>query len=103
MEVIIKNRGKGKTEQLINKAKEYGAYIVCFSHSEARRVFLKATLEMDMNIPHPICISELMRDDYGRDRILLFDNIDIILPLMFNRSKVIGMSLTNPKETERDE
>lgn len=80
MEIIIMNRGHGKTYQLIKKSASSGDYIVCHNQNECSRIAAEAQ-EMKMKIPFPITYQEFMDKHYYGKWIsgFLIDNIEMFL------------------------
>ena len=80
MKIIELGRGKGKTYQLITKAAENNAYIVCRDISEAQRIF-QVALDRGLDINFPITFEEFANKRYYGAGIneFMIDDIDILL------------------------
>ena len=80
MRIIEFGRGAGKTYQLITKAAENNAYIVCRDRKEAERIF-QAALDRGLDINFPITFEEFANKKYYGAGIKKFmiDDVDILL------------------------
>ena len=80
MRIIEFGRGAGKTYQLITKAAENNAYIVCRNRKEAERIF-QAALDRGLDINFPITFEEFANKRYYGAGIKKFmiDDVDILL------------------------
>lgn len=75
MKLIVKDRGVGKTYELMYTSSVTGYPIVCYSKEEAKWLKEKANLH-GIDIPDPIGIEELRNehiDKRVRDRVLVDD------------------------------
>ncbi|MEX3713366.1 hypothetical protein ABFV99_13260 [Cytobacillus horneckiae] len=82
MKIIGGRRGCGKTTELIKKSHENWTYIIC-ADKNRQRYIADAAREMDLDIPHPITISELPLSSPKIGRVLVDDIEDVI-------GKIIG-------------
>lgn len=80
MEIIIKPHQTGKTQELIRRSAESGAYMVCIHRREALRV-VAAAEEMGLRIHFPLTLDEFLQGLYYGRRVksLLIDNADLFL------------------------
>ena len=96
MNWIIKERGTGKTTELIKKSSETGYYIIVATRQNARNVFELAR-SMKIDIPFPITIDEYFRGDKMRGsyvKNVLIDDVDEILKTIFNTVIIDTCTLT---------
>ena len=77
MKKIIKERGHGKTTELIKISAQTGDYVICRDHREANRI-QNVAHKMKLNIPLPITYGEFMSKSYHAKGIsgFLIDNIE---------------------------
>lgn len=84
MNWIIKERGTGKTTELIKKSSETGYYIIVTSRNDAMNVFNLAR-SMNIHIPFPITVEgylmHKMQGSYVEN--VLIDDVDNILKAIF--------------------
>lgn len=100
MNIIYKNRGKGKTTELIKISAEKYLYILVADKNRQREVFNLAR-DLNLNIPFPITVEDYFRSDKLRGsfiKTILIDDADDILQQIFNT--VIIDTITITKETE---
>lgn len=82
MRVIHKQKGGGKTYDLIKAADNYDGYIVCISQDECARIAGIAG-EMGCKIHFPISFHEFRNREYGPlVNHFLIDNVDEMLRQM---------------------
>lgn len=90
-------RGAGKTTQLINLADNRNGYIVCFSKTEARRIFKEAQ-RLNKNIALPITYSEF-ENYHGYPVPFYFDNFEFyiqnLVANILNRQNIKAITLTD--------
>ena len=80
MQLIVKDRGAGKTHMLIQTSAVTGYPIVCFSEFQASLVKEKAEL-LGLDIPDPISIKQLRNENIStqmRDKVLV-DDVQMII------------------------
>ena len=87
MRIIKLGRGQGKTYQLITKAAERNAYIVCRDRKEAERIF-QAAIARGLDINFPITFQEFInKRHYGRGtKEFMIDDVDMLLECLSNGS-----------------
>ena len=85
MEVIIKQKGGGKTTELIKMSAKNKDCIVCRDELEVSRI-LKEAKQMKLDIPRPISYYKFLQISYSADyeivqdiKGFLFDNVDAFL------------------------
>ena len=80
MRIIEFGRGAGKTYQLITKAAENNAYIVCRDRKEVERIF-QVALDRGLDINFPITFQEFANKRYYGAGIneFMIDDVDILL------------------------
>lgn len=88
MDIILKERGHGKTMELIHLSAQTGIPIVC---SNPYFVKMKAE-EICLKIPDPITHKELIQMDTKPDRIYI-DELGLVL------KKILGCSIAGFTET----
>lgn len=104
MKVIYKERGKGKTEELIKQSAKNGGYIVCQSMTLAEGILYRAR-KLGLKIPTPITYREFLDGRYcGRGiKSFLIDDADMLLQYMTN-VKIEAITMTeNIQEKDSDE
>lgn len=96
MNVITKDRGAGKTTDLIYKASGRKGYIVCLDLREARRV-VEVAESMDIEINFPLTFDEFIEGRFsGRGcKELFIDNLDMMLNRLARGAVVNTVTLTN--------
>lgn len=95
MNWIIKERGTGKTTELIKKSSETGYYIIVATVNNARNVSNLAR-SMNIDIPFPITVEEYLRGKMCGSYIknVLIDDADVILETIFNSVIIDTCTLT---------
>lgn len=80
MKVIHKERGTGKTAELIEIASREGGYIVCHCHDEAYRIS-KVAEESGKPILFPLTYDEYLSGAFYSKNIKAFyiDNVELLL------------------------
>lgn len=80
MQLIVKDRGAGKTHMLIQTSAVTGYPIVCFSDFQASLVKERAEL-LGLDIPDPISIKQLRNENISTQMLdkVLVDDIQMIL------------------------
>lgn len=63
MEIIVKQRGAGKTTELIRRAADCNGYIACANQNECKRVFHHSKL-LGIDINFPITFDDLLKKGY---------------------------------------
>jgi hypothetical protein len=84
MKVIARHRKSYRTSELIKEASESGAYIVCPTHEDARRIFQQA-IELNLGILFPVSWNEFLRRGVylqGAKGGFMFDDLDRCLQMM---------------------
>jgi len=96
MDVIVTGRQGGKTTQLIRRAAEQFAYIVCPDRTQAGRIARKARA-MSLDIPQPITFDDfIQRRWHGRGiRAFMLDNLDACIQSMARGVPVTAVTLTD--------
>lgn len=101
MKLVIKNRGQGKSTQLIYTSEITRYPIVTTSHTSVELIKILAK-ELACNIPEPIVYTDLRNNKYRGNKNLgkvLVDDADIILEEVLNEylnCEVIGATISNP-------
>lgn len=93
MEIIIGERGSGKTTELIKRSAETGAYILVATKMMAACVYTDA-VHGGYNIPYPITIMEYLNGEFDKRTPILIDELDLALGSIFNLEKVEAVTLT---------
>lgn len=77
MQVLINPRQSGKTTRILRMAEQEHAYIVCFNHEEAQRLW-RIAREQKIRIPQPITWDEFRNGRYRGLGIkgFMIDNLD---------------------------
>ena len=85
MEIIYKEKGSGKTEELVKLSHQHNYYMVVSSKDEANRVQNEAKRK-GYNIPLPIAYYEFISGRYNGKGVekLLIDNVDQLITYLAN-------------------
>lgn len=97
MKKILKERGQGKTYDLIKISSEKNIPIICYSYGSMTLICEMAE-EMGVEIPTPIPIHkyiEMINGGYNPERILI-DNAEFIMEYLL-RCEIYALSMTKPK------
>jgi hypothetical protein len=96
--LILRARQGGKTTELIRQSAETGAYIVCTTHQNARRIARQAE-DMELSIPFPLTATEWRSGAYYPRGVrgLLFDDLDRIVQYL-SSVPVLGATWTDDGE-----
>lgn len=102
MEIICRARQQGKTTDLIKIAAKHFSYIICCSRPEAHRIF-KLALNMGLDIPFPITISEFLDRQFYAKGIKSFaiDEVGFLLDRLAQGINISAITLTD--ETQDNE
>lgn len=92
-EIIIGERGSGKTTELIKRSAETGSYILVATKMMAKCIHL-STLDMGYHILYPITIMEYLNSEFDKRIPILIDELDLVLGSIFNFFKVEAVTLT---------
>ena len=93
MYIINKERGNGKTYELIKDSYKMQIPILCFSKQNAKFIKDKANRELGLEILEPICIDDL-ESLHGLDiKEVLIDELDYCLSSLIGY-KVAGATLS---------
>ena len=94
MEIIYKERGSGKTKDLIQRSAKNNIPILVATEIEKQNLMLKANV-LGINIPFPISIKDLKDNILEREEInsIYIDNADILLPYLLG-ARVAGMTIS---------
>lgn len=86
-EIIVMERGAGKTSKAIRIASETFSYIVCLDSGEADRV-AKQARKMGLDIPYPITYGEFLGGNFNPHGVkgFVIDNADMLLMEVIGRS-----------------
>ena len=79
-EIIVRSRQGGKTTELIRRAADAQAYIVCTDQRRARQIAVQAR-DMGLSIPFPLTAHEWQERHYHPPGVrgLMFDDLDRII------------------------
>ncbi|MCK4258047.1 MAG: hypothetical protein KAX49_03665 [Halanaerobiales bacterium] len=85
MEIILLDRGEGKTLKLLERAANWNGYIVCHTKVEAYRI-QKVARANGIEINFPLTFNEFLEKQYLGKEIKCFhiDNADILLQALTN-------------------
>lgn len=99
MKVYYKEKGKGKTTELIKTAVKDFLYMVVKDNERAHQVFRQAK-EMGLDIPFPITFREFVNGRfYGSGvRGFAIDDVDMLVEYLARGRPVKAISLTKEKE-----
>lgn len=100
MKRIIKERGAGKTYDLVKLSAEKQIPILCMGNYDV----LDVAKELNVKIPEPISIWEYKRGFHKGRRIddILVDEADFILQELLN-IPIYALTITKPKEISKKE
>lgn len=96
MEIILRNRGGGKTAELIRRSAETGIYILTKDYTRSRAVVTQAH-EMGMDIPFPVTVADYMHSDGFNGSFInkiYIDDADDILQAIFCRVQIEAATIT---------
>lgn len=96
MEIILRNKGGGKTAELIRRSSETGFYILTRDYARARTV-AKQAHDMGINIPFPVTVADYMHSDgFNGSYIknIYIDDADDILQAIFGRVNIEAITIT---------
>lgn len=96
MKIIYKDRGEGKTTDLIKLSFERGGYIVCKNIDEASNILFMAN-ELGYNIPLPITYNEFINKRHGIIKEFYIDNVENLLSYL-TKSPIHAITLSKDKE-----
>lgn len=96
MEIIYKDRGQGKTTELIKRSAETGNYIVVPNRNRALNIVRRAQEMGYNNIPFPITIEEVLQHGFRGTYIkkVLVDDVDLIIRQLLGPVECEAMTLT---------
>ena len=105
MKILLSERGKGKTTQLIKKSAETGAIIVEPTATMCEEVKRKAA-KMELEIPAPITIHDFITSQWfgARGHHFFIDELQMVLPMLnidlatANMDSVEELQMETPKE-----
>lgn len=94
MEIIYKERGCGKTTDLIYKSAETYIPILVPTEVEKRNLMLRANI-LGVKIPSPISIKDFKEGILEREKIysIYIDNADVLLPYLLG-VRVAGITIS---------
>ena len=101
MKLIIKNRGQGKTTQLIYTS-EITRYPIVTTSRTSVELIKNLAKELACNIPEPITYTDLKNNKYRGNKNfekVLVDDVDSILEEVLNEylnCEVIGVTISKP-------
>ena len=101
MKIIYKDRGKGKTTDLIKLSAEKDYHIVCMGMNECHRIADQA-IDMGLSIAMPITFDHFLTRRLYKAKGFLIDNADMLLSQL-GGGKVKAMSITKSSTGESDE
>ena len=91
MKILLANRGKGKTTELIKLSNKEWKYIICSTKNRADNI-IKMANKMNLDIPYPITFRELpIRSPYIKE-VLVDDFEDLLIYLV---GKPISIATTS--------
>lgn len=96
MEIILKNRGGGKTAELIRRSAKSGLYILTKDYARSRAVAEQAR-DMGINIPFPVTVADYMHSDGFNGSFInkiYIDDADDILQAIFCRVQIEAATIT---------
>lgn len=98
MKIIVKERGSGKTTEIIQECAEKGGYIVCHNNVAAQYVWKRAQ-EIKVSIPFPLTFREFVKKEYYGPGIkqVYIDDLDSCIKML---SKVPIKTITMRKSEE---
>lgn len=105
LKILLSERGKGKTTQLIKKSAETGAIIVEPTATMCEEVKRKAA-KMELEIPAPITIHDFITSQWfgARGHHFFIDELQMVLPMLnidlatANMDSVEELQMETPKE-----
>lgn len=99
MQIIMRKRGEGKTEELIKLASENNYTMVCINTAECMRVARRAN-KLGLKIPATITVYEFIRDLYRvkDSKGIVIDNLEVVLSYLAKGLPVKAITLTLEEE-----
>lgn len=102
MKIINLGRGQGKTTRLLYASEWQGAPILCASY-ENKKYLIYMAKELGLNIPEPVCVSDLFKENGAvskiKDKDILVDEAPWVLRMflknMGTNSEVKAITLTS--------
>lgn len=91
MDIIIKDRGHGKTTELIRMSAETGIPIVCYTRGTLEAIKLRAK-DMNLVIPEPMELTQFRFMRYKPEKVYI-DDFDYILDELMG-TEVVGVTVT---------
>lgn len=95
MKVIMLERGKGKTTELVKISAETQTYILTATKQNVEHICQIAD-DLGLNIPYPITVNEYLNGKLRGSFIknILIDNADCVLQSIFNTVQIDAITLT---------
>ena len=100
MEIIVRGRRLGKTEELIKESAKTGYYIVAINHRLAE--ITSRAKELGLKIPFPITFSEFLDGRFrGLDiKGFLIDDVDVLLLQLSRGVPIAAVTITRGDKSE---
>ncbi|SNR99995.1 hypothetical protein SAMN04488503_2270 [Humidesulfovibrio mexicanus] len=94
MQIIMLERGAGKTAKVIEECRKHGGYIVCPGRREAKDIADKAAA-WGIRIPYPLTFEEFLRGQFRGRGVKAFhiDNADLLIQYMARGVPVVTASM----------
>lgn len=92
MKIIILERGKGKTTELVKISAKTQTYILTATKQNVKYICQIAD-DLGLNIPYPITVSEYLNGKLKGSSILI-DDADRVLQSIFNTVQIDAITLT---------
>lgn len=95
MKIIMLERGKGKTTELVKMSAETQTYILTATKQNVRHICQIAD-DLGLNIPYPITVNEYLDGKLKESFIksILIDDVDCVLRSIFNTVQIDAITLT---------
>lgn len=98
MKIIVKERGAGKTTQLLLSAHRHNGYLVVPSRKRAYQVAEMAR-QMDLDINFPLSFDEFVKGQFhGRNcEPLWIDDVDLLLEHLARGTSIGAMTISEER------
>ncbi|MEG1563773.1 MAG: hypothetical protein RR365_08610 [Bacteroides sp.] len=103
MKIIIKERGQGKTSELIRISADKQIPILCLCEANRRFIVERAWGMGIMNLPEPFVVRDLNFSYYkdGKEPILV-DEVDVVLQTLLHRP-IYAATITCPRRLTKSQ
>ena len=99
MKKIIKNRGEGKTKELIQLSHDTNTYILVTDRLRQREVF-KFAHDLGIDILFPVTVDDYLKTKFRGSFIghILIDDADEVLKVVFSNVEIDAITMRKDEE-----